>query len=124
MPDDFTVEDVYSCVNADMVTTFNGAARKVSYRQSINSWEWRIATRVGHKLVQVIMVDYFQFWVQTNEGTWCHKPGPLDSEYLGNVRPDTASWDLPIMNPFTGTISYEKGFYDSDTIYMALYRMD
>ena len=124
LPSAFNVNLISDYVNKDMVAAFNGGARQVSYQKVINSWEWRIATRVGHKLVQGIMVDDFHFWLQTNAGTWCHKPGPLDSEYLGNVRPDTASWDLPIMNPFTGTISYEKGFYDSDTIYMALYRMD
>ena len=120
LPSAFNVNLISDYVNKDMVAAFNGGARQVSYQKVINSWEWRIATRVGDaKIVDnngnVVGTLYdYHFWLQTSTGTWCHKSGKTPSVHFGNVRPDTASWDL-------GDI---KNFYDSATIYMALYRMD
>lgn len=129
-PTQLDVYQIADYVNKDMVETFRGGARQVSYQKVINSWEWRIATRVGYKKivdnngnVRDILRDY-HFWLQTNTGTWCHKPSSLPSEYLGNVNPGTESWDLPYWDPEAGEIKYIPNFYNSATIYMALYRMD
>lgn len=129
LPEPYNVNQVADYVNRDMVATFNGAARKVNYQQTINSWEWRIATRVGSKMVPIgngaeKLVSDYHFWLQTNSGTWCHKPGSLPSEYLGNVNPGTQNWDLPYWDSATREIKYISNFYDSLTVYMALYRMD
>lgn len=119
-PNELDVYQIADYVNKDMVETFRGGARQVSYQKTINSWEWRIATRVGYaKIVDnngnvVDILRDYHFWLQTSTGTWCHKPGQTPSVHLGNIRPDTASWDL-------GNL---KNFYNSPTIYMALYRMD
>lgn len=129
-PTQFNVYQIADYVNKDMVAAFNGGARQVSYQKVINSWEWRIATRVGYKKivdnngnVRDILRDY-HFQLQTSTGAWCHKPSSLPSEYLGNVNPGTENWDLPYWDLEAGEIQYVPNFYDSITIYMALYRMD
>lgn len=96
----------------DDMAALGGSGRTITTNtSSIYNWEWRIACRTGSVLIQagstyIEQWDY-HFWLQTALGSWCHKPGSGDSEYLGIVTPHTATWGL-------------NGFYNSDTIYLAV----
>lgn len=109
-----SVYTVASKVISDMVANSGGGRIISSNTASIYSYEWRIACRTGSVIVQTgnVFTEYwdYHFWLQTSTGSggWCHKPGPGDSAYLGNVTPHTASW---------GT----NNFYNSATVYLAVY---
>ena len=116
------VETIRDNVKADMAQSFNGGGRSIdSNISTISSWEWRVAMRTGEGIINLGPLgayytwDY-HFWLQTNTGTWCHKPATNPSVHLGNVTPHTASWDLKIRG-------YEPipNFYNSNTLYLALY---
>lgn len=111
----FGLQNVVDFVIDDFVAMEGGARVISDNTDKVNPWEWRIATRTGSGIYSNGETFYwlfdFHFWVQTNLGAWCHKPGGYPSVYLGYVAPHNESWNL-------GDI---KNFYDSDTVYLAVY---
>ena len=78
---------------------------------SINSNEYRFCLRIRKN-------EDYHFWLQTNTGKWCDKPGWFyASKETGYVNPSTASWD--IIDPNTGGVLVYN-YYNSSTVYFAV----
>ncbi|MDL2205638.1 hypothetical protein LJC33_01860 [Eubacteriales bacterium OttesenSCG-928-N13] len=109
------VYDVAKSVKKDLETAGVPVRQLNGPTDDINLLEYRIALRVGTKLIEYPGYEPFydyHFMVQTNMGTWAEKHGAGGDTVLHGEgeNPDTIAW----------TLSGPEQYYDSDIVYFAL----
>ncbi len=114
VPTGASVNTVATKACSDMAVALNGGGRVISETDSIYSYEWRIACRIGYVVFPAgstnILVWDYHFILQSSDGRWCHKLGTSSSQFSNTFSPKNDNWDA-------------NGFYigGNGTIFLAIF---
>ena len=115
---DFSVENVATMVEADILAMGWSIRHLESYDSPIGKDEFRIALSTGP--------DDYHFMVQHSDGTWSHKPGFGPTRQINGDNPSCVSWDAPIVDGLLLSmgiyceVGAHEGYYNDGPVYFAV----